>query len=859
MSDQANEFFRELINDYVRSRPNAKKHDPKRVAKRLGVKKREFEGFLNAWMSVFGTLSPVKNESSKRREEVPTESDRPRGDRSHSDRRDATPPDSSTGANRLSGFIKKVGMRGGVFIPHGGGSPEVRAAGGPVEVQIAPEDMKDAQAGDEVVIKLSSRRSDEKKLYGRVIEVLQRATNSFVGTYDEFEDQGYVKIDGRNFTDPIWVGDPGAKGAAPGDKVVIEMLRFPTHAQGGEGVLTQVLGAKGEPGVDLQTILHEYGLPDEFPIEVLHDATKQAERFDESDLRGRLDLTQETIVTIDPHDARDFDDAISLSKNEAGHWVLGVHIADVSHFVQSGSQLDREAKRRGTSVYLPTRVLPMLPEVISNGLASLQQGRVRYTNTAFIEFTPDGIPVHTEFAKSAIKVVQRFAYEEVMPIVESVGNNDTNPTELASVETGLCTTTAEHLVVQKPKNHRGKLGGGGDVLNRAAPDARLKKVTVKVRKLLCDMHELAMTLRRRRFEHGSLDLNIPEVKLDFDKDGRVIGAHEANHDESHQMIEEFMLAANIAVATKLNDMETPFLRRVHAEPDSLKLQSFAKFITTLGFELDVQQAPQKGKAKSKDRSPRTRSRPSAYDSPVIISKAALQTLLKQVRGTPAERAINFALLRSMKQASYSGVPIGHYALSVSEYCHFTSPIRRYPDLTIHRLFDEFTAKGSARGMGEAELEILGTHCSDTERRAAQAERELTKLKLLALMAGKVGEEFDAIVTGVERFGMFCQGLEMPVDGFVHVSAISENDYFNYDPDSLSLVGRSSGRQFRLGDRVRVQIAHVNEQRRELDFRVILDKPPARRPRGPQEAAPEQRQRTSRRPKSQNSPRKPKRR
>lgn len=792
MSDQAHDYFRELINDYVLSRPDAKKHDPKRVAKRLGIKKRQFEGFLNAWMTVFGTLSSVKNTSTKRG-----------AGRSRDERRDSAPADSSTDANRLSGFIKKIGMRGGVFVPHGGGV---------VEIQIATDDMRDAQVGDEVVIKLSSRRRDEgKKQYGRVVEVVRRATNSFVGTYDEFENQGYVKIDGRNFSDPIWVGDPGAKGAAPGDKVVIEMLRFPTHAHGGEGVLTQVLGAKGEPGVDLQMILHEYALPDEFPPEVLHEASKQAERFDETDLRGRLDLTNETIITIDPHDARDFDDAISLTKNEAGHWVLGVHIADVAHFVQAGSQLDREAKRRGTSVYLPTRVLPMLPEVISNGLASLQQGRVRFTNTAFIEFTPDGIPVHTEFAKSAIKVVQRFAYEEVMPIIN-----------LQSTE-------------------------------------KSPRVTVKVRKLLCDMHELAMTLRRRRFEHGSLDLNIPEVKLDFDKDGRVIGAHEADHDESHQMIEEFMLAANIAVATKLNDLETPFLRRVHAEPDSLKLQNFAKFITTLGFELDVQQAPQKRKVKSKERSPRNRSRPSPYDSPMIISKSALQTLLKQVRGTPAERAINFALLRSMKQASYSGVPIGHYALSVREYCHFTSPIRRYPDLTIHRLFDEFTAKGSARGMGDAELEILGTHCSDTERRAAQAERELTKLKLLAFMANKVGEEFDAIVTGVERFGMFCQGLDMPVDGFVHVSAISENDYFNYDPDSLSLVGRSSGRQFRLGDRVRVQVAHVNEQRRELDFRVILDKPSNRSPRKPKERIAETQQRTSRRSQNSKTPRRTKRR
>ncbi len=845
MPDQPNDSFTQLINEYVQSRPNAKKHDPKRVAKRLGVKKREFEGFLQAWMNVFGTLSPAKKEGSKRR-----------GDDSRGEQRTAATADSSGGANRLSGFIKKIGIRGGVFIPHGGGSPEARAAGGPVEVQIATEDMHDAQAGDEVVIKLSSRRGDGKKQYGRVLEVLERATNSFVGTYDEFDGQGFVKIDGRNFTDPIWVGDPGAKGAAPGDKVVIEMLRFPSHAHGGEGVLTQVLGAKGEPGVDLQTIIHEYGLPDEFPPEVLHEATKQAERFDEADLRGRLDLTQDTIITIDPHDARDFDDAISLTKNEAGNWVLGVHIADVAHFVQPGSQLDREAKRRGTSVYLPTRVLPMLPEVISNGLASLQQGRVRYTNTAFIEFTPDGIPVHTEFAKSAIKVVQRFAYEEVMPIVVQ-----------HSGERGGISPKLNHDIAKQTQG-----------LTPARSPEKAPRVTAKVRKLLCDMHELAMTLRRRRFEHGSLDLNIPEVKLDFDKDGRVIGAHETVHDESHQMIEEFMLAANIAVATKLNDLETSFLRRVHPEPDSLKLQSFAKFITTLGFSLDVQQSPSKTKGKSKDKSPQHRSRPSAYDSPVIISKAALQTLLKQVAGTPTERAINFALLRSMKQATYSGVPIGHYALSVSEYCHFTSPIRRYPDLTIHRLFDGVVVSdasrvserrsskkgsdaGSARtGMSDAELEILGTHCSDTERRAAQAERELTKLKLLAFMAGKVGEEFDAIITGVERFGMFCQGLEMPVDGFVHVSALSENDYFNYDPDSLSLVGRASGKQFRLGDHVRVQIAHVNEQRRELDFRVILDKPAGRRPRGPQAVAykPPQ-QRTPQTSKERKEPRRPKRR
>ncbi len=788
------DFFQQLISQYLHSRPNAKKQDPKRVAKRLGVRKRDFDEFLQAWMTFFGAEGAVSQKDSKGR----------RGDDKN---REAATTRDETG--RLSGVIKRIGMRGGIFIPRRGGKVEMRPEGGPVEVQIATQDMHDAQVGDEVVVQLLSRRGESDKRYGRVVEVLERATNSFVGTYDEFDGQGYVKIDGRNFADPIWVGDPGAKGAAPGDKVIIEMLRFPTHAHGGEAVLTGVLGAKGEPGVDVQTIIHEYALPDEFPAEVAHEASKHAERFDEADLQGRLDLTHDTIITIDPADARDFDDAISLTKNEVGHWRLGVHIADVAHFVQPGSPLDREAKRRGTSVYLPTRVLPMLPEVISNGLASLQQGRVRYTNSVFIEFTPEGIPVDTEFAKSAIKVVQRFAYEEVLPVVQDSAISKT-------------------------------------------------KVTAKVRQLLCDMHELAMTLRRRRFEKGSLDLNLPEVKLDFGKDGRVIGAHEAEHDESHQMIEEFMLAANIAVATKLNDLETAFLRRVHAEPDSLKLQAFAKFVATLGFSTDVatpeavaNPSPEKKRSSDKKRRGHSKSQTSnlksvksprsPFDTPVILSKAALQQLLKQASGTPIEHAVNYALLRSLRQAEYSGVPIGHYALSVGEYCHFTSPIRRYPDLTIHRLFDEFTSGHHPRGPSDAELEILGMHCSDTERRAAQAERELTKLKLLEFMSDKIGDEFDAVITGVERFGLFCQGLQMPVDGFVHISALSENDYYNFDPDSFSLIGRATGTQFRLGDRVRVQIAAVDEQRRELDFRIVLGKQSRKLPRGESQAVRSDRQ------------------
>lgn len=748
------QFFQELITEYVHSRPNAKKLNPKHVAKRLQVRKRDYEEFLAAWKQLFqlGVATFERSGLEQVTEDVPG----------------STAGEGSTklAPGLLKGVIKRIGVRGAVFLATADAAGQ-RAGAMPLEVSILPQDLYDAQVGDEVIVRLIGRRGGGNRRYGKVVEVLARATNTFVGTYDEFDGQGYVTIDGRNFTEPIAVGDPGAKGAVPGDKVVIEVLRFPSHARPGEAVLTRVLGAKGEPGVDLLSIIHEFGLPDEFSADVLREASRDAERFDEHDLRGRVDLTNDTIVTIDPIDARDFDDAISLKRNEAGHWVLGVHIADVAHFVRPGSALDREARRRGTSVYLPTRVIPMLPEVISNGLASLQQGRVRYTNSVFLEFTPDGVLVDTQFVKSAIRVTRRFAYEEVLPLIRE-----------GAKSTG--------------------------------------QVTPLVRQLLRDMHELAMTLRRRRLAAGSLDLNLPEVKLDFDRDGKVCGAHEVVHDESHQIIEEFMLAANIAVATKLNDLGVGFLRRVHAEPDSLKLQNFARFVATLGFE--VGEARPRFPHRTSKRHNR-KSSPTPFDQPQVLSKAALQELLQKVRGKPEEHAINYALLRSLRQAEYSGLPIGHYALAVQEYCHFTSPIRRYPDLTVHRLFDELAAGKTPRGPSDVELEILGAHCSDTERRAAQAERELTRIKLLAFMAERIGEEFDARITGVERFGLFCRGIAIPVEGFIHVSTLAEIDYFDYDAASICFVGRQTGRVLRLGDQVRVQVAFVHVDRRELDFRL----------------------------------------
>ncbi|MCA9115220.1 MAG: RNB domain-containing ribonuclease, partial [Planctomycetaceae bacterium] len=457
----------------------------------------------------------------------------------------------------IAGIVRRTRAGDGYFVAH-----ETQPALRGQDAYLSKSDIRDAHSGDEVLVRLSSRTRADGKRCARVEEILVRASNKFVGTYLEQGGQGFVLVDGRTFTEPIAVGDPGARGAIPSDKVVIEMLRFPMLNLPGEAVLTEVLGQRGAPGVDTQSVIHQFGLPHEYPEEALAYARQQADAFDEEDLGDRLDLTGETIITIDPVDARDFDDAISLKRTPDGHWHLGVHIADVAHFVTPDSPLDREALRRGTSVYLPRHVIPMLPELISNGLASLQQGRVRYTKSAFIEYDPEGIPLATDFARSAIKVTRRFAYEQVMPL----------------------------LAGQEPSG---------------------PKVTKPVRELLANMHELAMLLRRRRFEGGALELNLKEVELEFDTHGHVTGAHETEHDESHQIIEEFMLAANIAVATRLDDLGIPFLRRVHGEPDLLKLEAFAKFAEALGYPLTRWQ-----------------------------SRQDLQQAIRQVEGQPEERALN---------------------------------------------------------------------------------------------------------------------------------------------------------------------------------------------------------------------------
>jgi ribonuclease R len=662
-------------------------------------------------------------------------------------RKSAPAPSGAAGPNkdRLVGVFHRT-SKGFGFV-----RPESSARDPANDIYIPQQWTGDAATGDAVVVQLHRGRPGQRGPRGQIVEVLDRQTHQFVGTYFESAGSAYVQVDGTVFSQPIYVGDPGAKGARADDKVVFEMVRFPSAVHDGEGAITEVLGPHGQPGVDTLSIIRQYDLPDHFAADALEEARLEAEKFDPSIVPGRLDLTGLTVVTIDPVDARDFDDAISLELKPGGNWRLGVHIADVSHFVRPRTALDREARDRGTSVYLPDRVLPMLPEIISNSLASLQPDKVRYTKSVFIEFTPAGLPLASEYHSAAIRSSKRLTYEQVDAFL-------------------------------------------------ADPQAWRRKLGAKVHALLGQMHTLAMILRQRRLKQGALELNMPEVKVDLDAAGRVTGAHVTENTESHQIIEEFMLAANCAVALALSGKQLPFLRRIHQSPSPLKIKALNDFVTELGIRVSNLQ-----------------------------SRFELQKLLREVTGSPQQHAVHFAVLRSLQRAFYGPQEEGHYALAADCYCHFTSPIRRYPDLTVHRLLDDLLAGRKPKSQ-LGELLGLGQHCSDREQRAEAAERDLTKLKLLAYLSQRIGEEMDAVVTGVESFGLFVQGVELPAEGLIHADALTD-DFYSFDRTTHSLTGRRSGKTYRLGDLLRVAVARVDPQRRELDFRLVQRKKTKKGPEG----------------------------
>ena len=621
--------------------------------------------------------------------------------------------------------------------------------------------------GDIVAARITSRgQRDGKTLFeGRILEVIERTQKRFVGTLEKRHNQWQVLPDGNTFTAPILAPDAASRHIKAGTKVVIELTTYPEEGVAAQGVITEVLGQHGQKDVDLRGIIIQYNLPGPFPEPCLQQAREAVDKFNRAaDWTERFDLSDETIVTIDPDDAKDYDDAISLHRRESGLIELGVHIADVSYFVTPGSPLDEEGKKRGNSCYFPGHVIPMLPEVLSNGVCSLQEGVPRLCKSVFITFDADGRPAGTRVANTIIRSCKRLRYVEAQRIIDKLP------------------------IIAHPDG-----------------DRSIKDYEPKVVKLLHEMNALARRIQKRRLAEGQIVLELPEVELVLDEEGRVVGTAKEDTSFTHTLIEMFMVEANEAVARMLDSLGVPFIRRVHPEPAIETQERMRHFVSVAGYKL-----------------------------PKVLDKKAIQGLLRAAEGKPESHAINLAVLKSLARAEYSPQPLGHYALASEHYCHFTSPIRRYADLTVHRLLDSYIRQrellGGSGGRKRKKIDIegvipydelveLGKKISFTERRAEDAERELRQVKILELLAAQIGSQWRGVVTGITNFGIFIQLQEYLIDGLIRYEDLLD-DWWDVDERSGSIRGQRTGTRITIGDPADVLIVRVDVPRRELVLAVM---------------------------------------
>lgn len=625
-----------------------------------------------------------------------------------------------------------------------------------------------AITGDTVKAIVTNRamRDGKEMVSGRIAEVLERNHKRFVGSLVKKQGQWCVMPDGNTLIEPIYTPDAATKYIKEGTKVVVEVTEFATPELAATGVITEVLGEEGEKDVDLKTIIVAYGLPGEFPEEVKDQASAALQKFKATKVfENRYDMRNEIVATIDPDDAKDYDDAISLKKNEDGLWELGVHIADVSNFVPIGSALDEEAYERGNSTYFPGKVLPMLPEVLSNGICSLMEGVPRLCKSAFIVYGKDAKPISSRFANTVIHSSKRLRYKEAQDLID----------------------------------------GKDEIYHTDGPKKR-SDYSDDVHKLLADMNELSRAIQKRRKTAGQLSLDLPKMELVLDEDGKVTDAVPEDESFTHTLIEMFMVEANEAVARLLDSLNVPFLRRTHPEPDEKGTARLKHFAGIVGHPLGD-----------------------------VVDRHAMQSLLARVKGRPEAFAINLAVLRSLSRAEYSPKNVGHFALASVHYGHFTSPIRRYADLTIHRLMDAFFAAIDAdftdgpipKPKGKVTLQDIptlddctqtGRHISYTERRSEDAERELRQVKLLELMQNHIGEQFIGTVAGVTNFGIFVQLQSYMVEGLIRYTELMD-DWWEVDEKSGIIRGQRTRQTIRIGDVARVTILRVDLPRRELGLRV----------------------------------------
>lgn len=644
------------------------------------------------------------------------------------------------------GVPGKMGLVTGRFQAHEKGFGFVIPDTGEEDVFVPANAISGAMHGDRVMARVTRPATPTRTREGEIVKILTRVHKTIVGTFDMSGSFGFVTPDHSRLFRDVFIPSDSTNGAKTGQKVVVEITRWPEANRNAEGKIIEILGNSGDAGVDIMSIIRAYGIPYEFPEEVLKEARKAPQAVREEDIRGRRDLRDLRMVTIDGEDARDLDDAVSIQILDNGDYLLGVHIADVSHYVKEGSMLDREALHRGTSVYFPDRVIPMLPKELSNGICSLNAGEDRLAFSVMMEIDKSGKVKDHEIFESVIRVRERMTYTNVYRILEE------DDPELKE-------RYREHI----------------EDFNR--------------------MKELALILREKRMKRGAVDFDFSEAKIIVDENGKPVEIKKYELSIANRIIEEFMLACNEVVSEHFYWLGVPFVYRIHEDPDPEKMESLNQVLSAFGYHL-------KG-----------------YRD---VHPKALQEILNQIKGTPEEKTIGTLMLRSLQKARYSDVHDWHFGLAADYYSHFTSPIRRYPDLIIHRIMKEQMSSRLDEKRIEHYRSILPEITksnSERERAAEDAERDCEQMKKAEYMREHLGEEFEGIISNVTAFGMFVE-LDNTVEGLVRLSSL-DDDYYEYDARSLSLVGERTRKRFRIGDRVRVQVVKSTPESRQIDF-ILLD-------------------------------------
>lgn len=613
------------------------------------------------------------------------------------------------------------------------------------DVFIPASGLNGAMNGDKVVVKTFKEVREGKKSEGEVIRILNRANKTIIGTFEDSKNFGFVVPDEKRIYQDIYIPKGNVAGAHSGDIVIAEITKWPEKRRSPEGKIVEILGKKGEKGIDILTIIKKYNLPEEFPQKVQSYLDGVPNEINEEEYKNRLDLRDIKIITIDGEDAKDLDDAISIEKLPNGNFYLGVHIADVSHYVKEKNPLDKEALKRGTSVYLVDRVIPMLPKELSNGICSLNPKVDRLTLSCFMEIDKTGKVIAHKVTESVINSSERMTYTDVNKILKD------NNQEL------------------------------------------IKKYDYLMENFK-SMEELCKVLYKKRINRGAIDFDFEECKIILDEDGKPVDIKPYEREIANRMIEEFMLVCNETIAEYMFWSNIPFVYRIHEEPDLEKLQHFNEFVYNLGYTIKY----------SKEVHPKS-----------------LQQVVEKVRGKKEEAVINTLLLRSLKQAKYSPECIGHFGLAARYYCHFTSPIRRYPDLIIHRIIKEYIKNGISEKRVkklEGEVSSASIQSSEMERLAEEAEREVDDLKKAEYMSERIGEVYNGIISSVTAFGLFVE-LSNTVEGLIHISTLLD-DYYVYDERGLRLVGEKTKKMYRLGDEVKIKVEKVDLDSYEIYFELL---------------------------------------